>query len=311
VGVGDAILTIPGRPPAPAVPRVWYTRLTHRPSRCFPTPMPYDFHGKVAVVTGASSGIGHATACALAARGATVIGVARREERLRAVAEACRRTTPASGFLAGDLGDRGFAERVVEDTLVRHGRLDILVNNAALAKHKHVCHLDPADIESTMQVNFFAPVWAIRAAVPAMLAQGGGTIVNVSSFAAQVVPPREAIYAASKAALDAFTDGLRIDLTGGGIHVVLVHPGPIDTEIWDDPDEPNSYHGRKFPPGIVADAILDAIVRRRHELTVPRRSPPLVLARALRLLAPSLLRLGMARMDPVDPAVLARASRAR
>jgi short-subunit dehydrogenase len=261
-----------------------------------------DFAGRVAIVTGASSGIGAATARALARRGAIVVGVARREDRLRALAEACRRDAPAASWLAGDLGERAFAERVVPDTLARHGRLDVLVNNAALAKHKHVCRLDGDEVERVLRVNFLAAVTTTRAAIPAMLARGGGTIVNVSSVAAHIVPPREAVYAASKAALDAFTEGLWLDLAGSGIHVALVRPGPIDTEIWDKQDEPNAYRGRKYPADRVADTIIETIVRRVDERTVPRWSPPLLVARLLRIVAPGLLRRGLSRMDPVDPA---------
>jgi short-subunit dehydrogenase len=269
----------------------------------------YDFAGKVAVVTGASSGIGAATARALARRGTAVLGVARREDRLRALAEECARHAPGAGWLAGDLGERAFAERVVPEALARHGRLDVLVNNAALAKHKHVCHLGADEVERVLRVNFLAAVTTTRAAIPPMLAQGGGTIVNVSSVAAKIVPPREAVYAASKAALDAFTEGLWLDLAGSPIHVALVRPGPIDTEIWDKQDEPNAYRGRKYPADMVATTIIEMIAHRRHERTVPRHSPPLILARLLRLLAPRLLRHGLSRMDPVDAAIFAAARR--
>ena len=79
----------------------------------------------------------------------------------------------------------------------------------------------------------------------------------------------------------------------------------IDTEIWDKEDEPVAYHGKKHPPEIVSDAIIDAVVRRRHEVTIPRRSPPLVTARFLRLFLPSLLRFGMSRAEPVPADVVA------
>jgi hypothetical protein len=140
-----------------------------------------------------------------------------------------------------------------------------------------------------------------------MLRQGSGAIVNVSSFATKVVPTHEALYAASKCAMNGFTEGLWNDLRGSGIHVALVHPGPIDTEIWQKGEHPSRFRGRKYPPELVADAILEAIDRRRHELVVPRRHPLLLMARALRLVAPRLLRSGMARMDAVSAAELAEA----
>ena len=102
-----------------------------------------------------------------------------------------------------------------------------------------------------------------------MLLAGSGTIVNVSSFAAEVVPPREALYGASKAALHAFTAGLWNDLEGSNLHAALVIPGAIDTEIWEKEDEPVAYRGRKAPPQVVTDAIFEAIEKRRHEITAP------------------------------------------
>jgi short-subunit dehydrogenase len=266
-----------------------------------------DYRGKVAIVTGASSGIGRVTARAFASRGATVVAVARREALLRDLVAECRPQSPASDYLAGDLGERPFAERVVDETVRRHGRVDVLVNNAAISKHKHIYHMTADEAELVMRVNFLSCVWTTLAAVPYMLRQGGGAIVNVSSFAAKVSPPRETMYAASKAAMNAFSEGLWNDLAGSGIHVAVVNPGPIDTEIWLKEDEPVAYHGRKYPPEVVSDAILEAIEHRRYELTVPRRNPMIVTARLLRLLFPGLLRFGMAKSDPVPADVVERA----
>jgi short-subunit dehydrogenase len=274
--------------------------------------MPGDYAGKVVVVTGASSGIGHVTARAFAARGATVVAVARREELLRRLVEECRSRSPASEYLAGDLGDRAFAERMIDETVARHGRLDVLVNNAAISKHKQLYHMSADEAEMVMRVNFLSCVWTTLAAIPAMLRQGDGTIVNVSSFAAKVAPPREAMYAASKAAMNAFSEGLWNDLAGSNIHVAIVNPGPIDTEIWMKEDEPVAYHGKKYPPAIVTAAVFEAVEKRIHEITVPRRNPILITVRFLRLFLPSVLRLGMARTDPVPPEVVERArARAR
>jgi len=255
--------------------------------------------GRIVLVTGASSGIGRATAHAWAHRGATVVVVARREALLESLVAECRATAPASFHLAGDLGDRTFAERVVTMTIERCGRLDVLVNNAALSKHKHALAVSAAEVEEVMRVNFLSAVWTTLAALPHFVARRAGSVVNVSSFAAKVTPAREGTYAASKAAMNAFSEGLWHDLAGSGVHVAIVNPGPIDTEIWDKTDEPTAYRGRKYPATLVADAIVDAVERRRFEVTVPARHPMLVTARATRLLAPGLYRAGMARMDPV------------
>lgn len=265
--------------------------------------------GQVALITGASSGIGAVTARTLAQRGATVVAVARREALLKQVIEDCRRFSPASFFIAGDLAEQRFAEGIVEQTVSRLGRLDILVNNAAVSKHKHVLHTRVDEAEWVVRVNFLSCVWTTFAAIPAMLRQGGGTIVNVSSFAARVTPPREPLYAASKAAMSSFSEGLWHDLAGTHIHVALVHPGPIDTEIWLKEDEPPSYQGKKYPAQLVADTIVECIEKRRYEVTVPRRNLMLMTARFLRLVFPGILRWGMLKSDPVDSALIEEARR--
>jgi short-subunit dehydrogenase len=260
-----------------------------------------ELEGRVAIVTGASSGIGFDTARALSRRGACVVAVARRAERLEALMGECRRHSPTSEFLAGDLGQPGFAERVIEESVARHGRLDVLVNNAAIPKHKPIHDTGIDEVEEVLRVNFLACVRLTLAALPHMHRAGQGTIVNVSSFAARVVPPRECIYAASKAALSAFTEGLWSDLAGTDVHAGLVIPGAIRTEIWEKRDEQTGYSGRLHPPCVVTEAILEVIEKRRFEVTAPRRSAALATARLLRVLAPGVLRRALRRMDPVAP----------
>jgi short-subunit dehydrogenase len=267
---------------------------------------------RIVVVTGASSGIGAATARAFAARGDTVRVVARREPLLAGLVAELRPRSPGSDHLAGDLSERAFAEHMVDDTVARHGRIDVLVNNAAIPVRKVLYELSVEEVEHAFRVNFFSALWATFAAIPPMLREGGGTIVNVSSFASKVVPTHETIYAATKCALNGLSEGLWNDLHGSGIHVALVHPGPIDTEIWEKGDAPSGYRGAKYPPERVAEAILAAVDRRLHEIVVPRRNPTLGLARALRLLLPGLIRFGTRRMDPIPPAALEQArARAR
>lgn len=266
-----------------------------------------DFRDQVVVVTGASSGIGWVTARAFAERGAVVVAVARRQERLERLLELCRESSPRSEYRAGDLGVRAFAEQVIDETATRHGRIDVLVNNAAITKHKQIYHTSVDEAERVMRVNFLSCVWTSFAAIPYMLREGGGTIVNVSSFAGRIVPPREALYAASKAAVNAFTEGLWNELEGSKIHAALVIPGAIDTESWDKLDEAPAFQGRKAPPEVVTDAIFEAIEKRRREITVPKRKLDLMAASLLRFVAPGLLRLGMRRMDPVPAEVIERA----
>ena len=223
----------------------------------------------------------------------------------------CQAHSPRSSYITGDLAEREFAERVIDETAARHdGQLHILINNAAISKHKQFYHMSAAEAEHVMRVNFLSCVWTTMAAIPYMLRAEGGNIVNISSFAAKVAPPREAMYAASKAAMNGFTEGLWNDLAGSNIHVALINPGPIDTEIWLKEDEPVAYNGPKYPPEIVSDAIFEAIEKQRYEMTVPKRNPQLLAGRFLRLFFPSLLRLGIRKMDPVPPEVV-RKARAR
>ncbi|NQX87549.1 MAG: SDR family oxidoreductase [Halioglobus sp.] len=263
-----------------------------------------DFREKVAVVTGASSGIGRATALTLAHAGATVVATARREALLRQVTESCREYAKDSDYRVGDIGEKDFAEGLIAQTLEQFGRIDILVNNAAMPMHRPIYNISAHDAEDVMRTNFLSCLWTSFAAIPHMLLQGdagkgSGYIVNVSSFAAIVPPTHESVYAASKGAMSSFTRGLWNDLAGSGIHCVLVIPGPIDTEIWDKVDDQNAYRGKLFPAQLVADEIVSAIEQRRCEVTVPRRNPQLAAARLLSVLLPSVVRKGVAKMNPV------------
>ena len=230
-----------------------------------------EIAGTVAVVTGASSGIGAAVAVELARQGASVVVTARREAELEETAQRCRQHAPTSFAISGDLADPAHCERIVTDAGDRLGPIGILVNNAGISLHRHALQTTPAEVEHVMDVNFFAAVRTTMAAVPVMVEHGRGSVVNVTSVAGYIPNPRESAYGASKAALHLWSHGLGVDLHGTGVHVGVVSPGPIDTEIWDNDDTPSSYSGRKYPAQVVAAAVVKMI---RHEvvhLTVPRR----------------------------------------
>ena len=167
-------------------------------------------------------------------------------------------------------------------------------------------------MRAVTQVNFLAAASLALDAVGAMLAAGrGGAIVNVSSFAADCVPPREASYAASKAALRAFTVGLWHDLQGTGIHAANVLPGPVDTAIWTTLEETTGNHARthKWPPSLVTAAVLECVEERRFEVVAPRTAA-MLFVKWLRVLAPIWYRAAMRAYDPIPPAVLAEAAAA-
>jgi short-subunit dehydrogenase len=223
-----------------------------------------------ALVTGASSGIGAATAKALARRGTTVGLVARRADRLEEVAAECRTTAPLSRAWRADLSDPlGAAELAVQiwDEL---GPLDVIVHNAGIPLRRTADRLTMAEVNSVMTVNYFSPVAMTLALLPRLLERGRGTIVNVSSLGGRLGIAGEAAYSASKFALVGWSESLAADLLGTGVAVRLVLPGPIDTEIWDQPgNDPAPFTGSFEPPELVADGIIDAIASDRFEHYLP------------------------------------------
>jgi len=228
-----------------------------------------QIRGSVAIVTGSSSGIGAATARALAARGATVMAVARRKDRLDEVVDGCRRHAPDSMACAGDVSERAFAEDVVRDARERFGRVDILVNNAGISPGEDVGVRAVDDAEQIMAVNFFGAMYFAGAALPGMIERRRGSIVNVTSVSGYVPAPGEPAYGASKAALSRWSHGLAVDLHRTGVHVGVLSPGPIDTEIWSHGTA--EYEGKLYPPTVISDAIVRMIERELAHVTVPRR----------------------------------------
>jgi len=189
--------------------------------------------GQVALVTGASSGIGAATALALAVAGAQVTCVARRRDRLDALVEKIAAAGGTARALPGDVADAGFVIAAVDQTAAAQGRLDILVNAAGLIQPGNVGDADLEDWQRLMDVHVMATLRACRAALGPMRAQRSGCIVNIGSLACRTTSPVFNPYATSKAALYAMTDGLRQEVGPAGIRVCLVAPGPTRTEVAD------------------------------------------------------------------------------
>jgi NAD(P)-dependent dehydrogenase (short-subunit alcohol dehydrogenase family) len=169
-----------------------------------------------------------------------------------------------------DVGDLDLAARVALEAWDAFGHLDVLVNNAAIPKRREITVLTPAEVEHVMAVNFFGPARMTLALLPRMLERGTGTIVNVSSVGGRLGIIHEAAYSASKFALCGWSESMAVDLHGTGVSVKLIEPGPIDTEIWDLPEnEDPLYQGPKVPPEVVADGILDALASDRFEHYLP------------------------------------------
>lgn len=226
--------------------------------------------GAKVLVTGASSGIGAALAPLLAERGATMGIVARRADRLAAVLEQCQAHTPGSRMYVADLADTDAAEALALQAWDDLGGLDVLVNNAAIPKRRHVTSITIDEVRETMAVNFESPVRMILAVLPRMLERDRGSIVNVSSFGGRAGILNETAYCASKFALCGWTESMALDLWKTNIDVRLILPGAIDTEIWDVPGNDEApFHGELTPPGPIAAGIIDAIEGERFEHYLP------------------------------------------
>ena len=226
------------------------------------------------LVTGASSGIGAALAPMLAERGATVGIVARRRERLEEVLDHCLEHSPGSRLWATDLGDVDAAVGVALEAWDAFGHLDVLVNNAAIPKRTPVQRLTSADVDHVMTVNFTSPVHMSLALLPKMLERDAGTIVNVSSMGGRIGIAHEAAYCASKYALCGWSEVMAIDLFDTGVDVKLVLPGPIETEIWDLPDnDPAFYDGPFVPAADCAADIVAALETDGFEYFAPAEFP--------------------------------------
>ncbi len=192
------------------------------------------FEGRVAIVTGAASGIGRATAQRLVDEGATVVAVDRDEEALAEAAEAIGKGAAASaGILAlvGDVGDAATATRAVATATDEVGRLDVLVNNAGILRFEHSHEVAAEDWDRVLRVNLTGTFQFCQAAIPRMVEAGRGSIVNVASTAASFGHPWAAAYAASKGGVLALTRTLAVEYAKQGLRVNAVCPGSIDTPI--------------------------------------------------------------------------------
>ena len=197
--------------------------------------------GKVAIVTGASEGIGAAVAKGLQQRGAVVSLVARSEDKLRVVGGSEALIT------AGDLTDSATRASVVQRTIDRFGRIDLLINNAGVGLYAP-SHLTPVDeARQLWELNFFAPLDLTQRAVVFMKQQRSGVIVNVGSIAGKMTLPWFTLYSASKYAIGSLTDGLRMELRSFGIHTISVCPGYVNTRF-----QQNVLHGT--PPPLASPA---------------------------------------------------------
>jgi NADP-dependent 3-hydroxy acid dehydrogenase YdfG len=220
--------------------------------------------GRLALVTGASAGIGHATAIALAREGATIIATARREPELKALAAECARFGASAGkvrTLAGDLENTAF----VTELGAFSAEADILVNNAGVLTYAPLLELTDAQIDVMFRINVLASIKVSRVMGAAMVARKRGHIVVMTSLSARNVNRLAVAYAATKHAMSAVAKGLRIELKSSGIKVTEIAPGMVDTEIRNASTHSEvlaSIHSRTYKalsPQDVAESVLYAV----------------------------------------------------
>ena len=236
------------------------------------------------VVTGASSGIGAALARALAKRGAAVALVARRAERLRALADEIAAAGGRASVHPGDVADAAHVERSAEEVIYRYGRIDGLVNAAGFVHHGLVKDHPPSEVARLVEVNLLGTLHWTQALLPSLRARGAGFIVNVSSFAGLIPQPDEAVYSATKAAVTAFSLALASEVEPLGIHVLAVHPVLVETEMFTSEvmaRMPKGSEKRFISAGAFAQETLAALARRERSVVIPRSYRWVVRLRAL------------------------------
>jgi len=230
-----------------------------------------DYRGLITVVTGASTGIGRETAIALARRGATVIGIARGAENLARLQESARGLSGTVETAQADVSDAETITATLRRLERTHGRVDVLVNNAGTGAYKPAVRTSAVEFESIMRTNYLGAVACALAVLPGMLGRRSGHIVNVSSPSAFSPPPGQTAYAASKAALDAFSEALLLEVREQGLRVSIVYPGHVITPLTLE-----QFKGQPMPPRFVcmdaarvAAGVLEALESRKFRIYLP------------------------------------------
>jgi hypothetical protein len=234
-----------------------------------------DIRNRTALVTGASSGIGRDTAIDLARRGARVAICARRLEKLEDTLRECRKFSPESRAYPCDVRDRGQIRGTVAATVRDLGPVDILVNNAGASAYHLFVEAPEEEFDDMMRTNYFSAVFFCREVVPSMVERGSGAVVFVSSFAGRVATWRHTAYSASKFAMTGFAEALYYEVKRKGVHVAVINPGVIRTEIFDKGAEFDHLRHVVEPnmvgTEVVTRAIAKAIEKERFELFAPAK----------------------------------------
>jgi NADP-dependent 3-hydroxy acid dehydrogenase YdfG len=225
--------------------------------------MSNNINGKVVVITGASSGLGEATARLLSAEGATVVLGARRVERLKSLADELTAKGGKALAVATDVTHCDQVKKLVDAAVQKFGRIDVMINNAGLMPHSPLERLKIDDWNRTIDVNIKGVLYGIAAALPYMKQQKAGHIINVSSVAGHKVTPNGAVYCATKHAVRVISEGLRTEVKPYNIRTTIISPGAVATELPDSITEPDiAERVNKFykDVAIPADSFARAVV---------------------------------------------------
>jgi len=225
--------------------------------------MSNNIKDKVVVITGASSGLGEATARLLSAEGAIVVLGARRVDRIQSLAEELNAKGGKALAVATDVTHHEQVKKLVDTAVQKYGRVDVMINNAGLMPHSPLERLKIDDWNRTIDVNVKGVLYGIAAALPHMKQQKSGHIINVSSVAGHKVTPNGAVYCATKHAVRAISEGLRVEVKPYNIRTTIISPGAVATELPDSITEPDIAAGvSKFykETAIPADSFARAVV---------------------------------------------------
>ena len=224
--------------------------------------------GSVTLITGASSGIGEATALAFARRGARLSLCARRLDRLQAVAESCRNAgAPEVTFRRVDVGRRDQARSFVAAAVRDFGRVDVLINNAGFGWRGRLQEMPAGEATAMVETNLEGVLWMTQAALPHLLARRSGVIVNVASVVGFRANPYSALYSATKHAVVGLSHALRGELSGTGVKVAVVYPATTATEFFDGLEH-SATIGPSSSPQRVAGMIVRAVRHPRRDVIV-------------------------------------------